>query len=454
MRKYVLTVALIGSALFSGCWCGFTKVFAADEIWHTQIQMLPPPTNPKHVVTKEYADTSPHYDAEGDLTFPAGMALKVDTGGVVTDVLSTDGTGNTVLGSATKQINFYSSAVPTVKVGAGNTENIVLQRDLANYYTQAEVDADMAFKANLVGGIVPDNELPSTVKVHNWEVAAYPDLVTLTNATINDRAFVGDADPTTPPAETDGTYYLIYAPPTTLSNWRRAGDGSGASEIDPVWNADKITILNALDDKANASDLLRYSQIDSPAFQGIPTAPTPPASAVGTRVATAEFVKGVAAGYLPLTGGTITGSGGLTINGPYAYDTLYFGPDPGASSVATHPNQGMFITHPYGINFRRDATTANQGLSITQSDTEAAILTVKISPGRLAGTWNAVTQAASDSTTKIATTAHVDVKLNAKISYGAAAPSGTATDGSLYFRYGATKGIFVYAEGSWQQCSP
>ena len=48
----------------------------------------------------------------------------------------------------------------------------------------------------------------------------------------------------------------------------------------------------------------QLAPIDSPAFTGTPTAPTPTAGDNSTKIATTEFVNG----YLPLSGGTMTGN--------------------------------------------------------------------------------------------------------------------------------------------------
>jgi len=63
-----------------------------------------------------------------------------------------------------------------------------------------------------------------------------------------------------------------------------------------------IAANNAL---ASTGDISHKADIDSPTFTGSPRAPTPPATENSTRLATTHYVS---RGYLPLTGGTLTGN--------------------------------------------------------------------------------------------------------------------------------------------------
>lgn len=70
--------------------------------------------------------------------------------------------------------------------------------------------------------------------------------------------------------------------------------------LDSVGLAEYTTLIKtALDDKAD---------LDSPALTGTPTAPTPTAGDDSTKVATTAFVNTKAGNYLPLAGGTLTGT--------------------------------------------------------------------------------------------------------------------------------------------------
>jgi hypothetical protein len=259
------------------------------------------------------------YDANGNISLPPGLSLQVamPDGATKHSVLATDSNGNAVLGESDIQVNIMASQRPTVKVGTDAAAGIALTTDLTPYITEAEVDAEMAVKADLVSGVVPDSQLPGHVKVNNWTVAAEADLVTLTNATVNDRAFVGTANPYE-------TYYLLALPPTTLANWRQAGAGDGGGggsgtitsvngDAGPVVNIDLPQlpgVRNALDDKADAADLADYAPLASPALTGTPTAPTAPANAAGGQIINAEALRAAMTGNLgavsPLMDGTAT----------------------------------------------------------------------------------------------------------------------------------------------------
>jgi len=63
-----------------------------------------------------------------------------------------------------------------------------------------------------------------------------------------------------------------------------------------------IAANNAL---ASTGDVSHKADINSPTFTGTPSAPTPPVAENSTRLATTHYVQ---RGYLPLTGGTLTGA--------------------------------------------------------------------------------------------------------------------------------------------------
>ncbi len=339
---------------------------ASDMQFRTQIDMQIEPSNPTNVVTLGHLDAEVsnvvRFDGDRNVTFPAGMKIRVsipatdDREEIIKDVLATDASGNILLGEDDEQVNIIAIQRPTITNGSGVPDTIVVTGDLEPYALDADVVNLLAYKADLVSGVVPDAQLPSDVKVNNWTVATASDLTTITAATVNDRAFVGTADPY-------DTYYLVALPPTNSANWRQAGGGGGGTAgvvsinglTGPAVTIDLENLpntQNALDDKANSSDLARYAPLNSPALTGSPTAPNPPANATGQQIMTAAAVNTKMGNYLPLTGGTITGhlfnSSGLLYlyNTSGATNSIYFGSGAPQSTFYSSTDGSIAFSQP------------------------------------------------------------------------------------------------------------
>ncbi len=283
-----------------------------DEVWHVQIQMLEPVEEPLHVTTKQYVDAGDantlKYSADGNVHIPAGVSLQAKlSNGSLVDVLKTDTNGNASLGDRVHELNLYSSARPTVTRGNGTAEGLVLQTDMGAYATEAEVEAVLVTKADLVSGVVPDSQLPSSVKVNNWVVTTgQAGLTVLSSATVNDRAFVsGD-----PVEENNGTYYLIALPPTVLSNWQIASVGTSGGiatvngQVGPAVVVDLPNfplVQAALNEKAQTASLTLYAPINSPTFTGTPATTTPAAGDASTRIPNTAWVNDKMISNLSLT---------------------------------------------------------------------------------------------------------------------------------------------------------
>lgn len=120
-------------------------------------------------------------------------------------------------------------------------------------------------------------------------------------------------------------------------------DESGDISVDDtqflsVTNAEStyLTQSNASSTYATQASLDNYAPLASPTLTGTPTAPTPTVGDNSTNIATTEFVQtaisGEAESYLPLTGGTMTGS--LVVSGS----------DDGGSSITISDNSLLFST--------------------------------------------------------------------------------------------------------------
>lgn len=92
-------------------------------------------------------------------------------------------------------------------------------------------------------------------------------------------------------------------------------DGQGSATANLPMNGFKHTNcavgVNPTD-YATMAQIATLSPLASPAFTGAPTAPTAGTGTNTTQIATTAFVAATVAGYLPLTGGNITGA--LNIN--------------------------------------------------------------------------------------------------------------------------------------------
>ncbi len=318
MKKSIFSLIFIFSIIASA--------YSAEVPSYAQIDMKVPPTNPTHVTTKEYVDKGDErmvkYDEDGNLTFPAGMDMNTSipqpepNPPIIRTLIDTDSSGNLILGHTDGEVNIQASMRPTVMVNGDPEKTIAFQEDFQGYATEQYVDESVARKADLVDGVVPDSQIPAHVIVRNWGPVPTPsDLVTLTDATVNDRAFVGSADPY-------DTYYLIAMPPTTQSNWvQSGGGGGGGAGRGGVQSVNNLTgpavvidlenlpgVQNALDDKADASDLSGYAPLSGATFTGTTRGITPPTTSNDTTFATTAFVNSIGGKYLPLTGGILSGS--------------------------------------------------------------------------------------------------------------------------------------------------
>lgn len=170
--------------------------------------------------------------------------------------------------------------------------------------------------------------------------------------------------------------------------------------------------------------------LDSPAFTGTPTAPTPAVGDDSTKIATTEFVNDKADNYLPLNGGTLTGNVYTT---PY-YDSTIVDPEGGQTLIVskgkvakgTAPSNNEWHTMVMAVDNSGSTNNANKyGQIETGVKTDGSVETVlqtykneansttsaKISVGYDANGnvfTSAPTPTAGDNSTKIATTAFVN----------------------------------------------
>jgi hypothetical protein len=210
-----------------------------------------------------------------------------------------------------------------------------------------------------------------------------------------------------------------------------------------------------------------YAPIASPALTGTPTAPTGTPGDASTQIATDAFVANAVSGYLPLTGGTLTGSIKVSGTAGVARMTLYetngvarwsTGTDVSTESgnnsgsnwvlqsysdagedlntvwtISRSTGQVQFDTRPmFGTNTPWDggnfnpaqyatlaspaltgvptAPTATAGTNSTQLATTAYVLNAFASPA-LSGVPTAPTATTGTNSTQIATTAYVENSL-------------------------------------------
>ncbi len=240
------------------------------------------------------------YDDDGNITFPAGLALRAQQAdGTKNDVLKTDSNGNAILGTVTHEINTYASRRPRATIGAAASQDYVLEGDLAAYYDKTAIDEQMAYKADLIGGLVPAAQIPPEFKTNFWSVPTPADLITLTTATQGDIALITS---TTDP-DYGREYTLSTNDPTVAANWvKLGGEGGGGGTAGVLSWANKTGVVvpvmsdisdaaSILGDKANASDLAAYAPLDSPALVGTPTSRTPSAAATGKEIINAEWAN-------------------------------------------------------------------------------------------------------------------------------------------------------------------
>jgi len=115
----------------------------------------------------------------------------------------------------------------------------------------------------------------------------------------------------------------------------------------------------------------------SPAFSGTPTAPTATAGTSTTQLATTAFVQAAVGGYLPLTGGTLTGNltlsgtANLVVGGTVQTNTLT--PQSGTLTLNGAVSQSGLLTANGGINTTNINTTT---LSAASAVSVASAVTI------------------------------------------------------------------------------
>jgi hypothetical protein len=148
------------------------------------------------------------------------------------------------------------------------------------------------------------------------------------------------------------------------------------------WDGTSLYITNT------ARQTLAY--LASPAFTGVPTAPTAAGGTNNTQIATTQFVTSAAGAYLPLTGGALTGYLGVNGSGTSG---------PFQVKVAT---DRVIRIVDNGSSAELDATNLAQNAYVN-----LVIGATNISLVPNAGTVTAPTAAANTATTQLATTAFV-----------------------------------------------
>lgn len=196
----------------------------------------------------------------------------------------------------------------------------------------------------------------------------------------------------------------------TPSNTAPSMDGVGASGV---------SVQAARGDHVHPSDTSR-APINSPAFTGNPTAPTPAPGDNDTSIATTAFVTNAVAplsNSLPLTEGA--GSAGVATSASRADHVHPAAAVPAASAIVFTPGGGVAAT--------------NVQAAISELDTEKAPLA---SPA-FTGSPTAPTPAVSDNDTSIATTAFVQAVV-------AAQPAGMSPSNNIPLMAGvASSGVGV-----------
>lgn len=209
------------------------------------------------------------YDESGNISFPAGTDLNVaipqpDGSTLLRPLLDTDSAGNFIVGHVDGQVNFFASQKPTVTVGTAQPDAIVLE-------------SEMNAKADLVGGKVPEAQLPQ--KNPTWNVPDSADLVTLTDAVVDDNAYI------TGGANAGHLYTLLRLPPTVLDNWYDISNSSAVMSVAGKTGAVELVTTDITDLEST------YARLASPSFTGEPTAPTPPTTATGDEIMTAAGLR-------------------------------------------------------------------------------------------------------------------------------------------------------------------
>jgi hypothetical protein len=165
-------------------------------------------------------------------------------------------------------------------------------------------------------------------------------------------------------ASTAGASVATIAPtsPNTGQLWFNTT--SGVNQL-YVWTGSAWT---------STTNLSTYAPLASPAFTGTPTAPTPVAGNSSTQIATTAFVTNLVAGYLPLSGGTLTGT--LTTaavvipSTPTLNPALYFNVSGGnyitngvGFALALYPNPPTSLMLYYALSGTAGAAASLNGMT-------------------------------------------------------------------------------------------
>jgi hypothetical protein len=219
------------------------------------------PTQPNHLVTKDYVDNSGS-GIGADLTNQYNILngeinqLRSD---YVSNLAAVVSSTNSNLNTATTTINSNAAALSTLV----NAEFLATNANIANKTQRIQsLENLIQYKSNIAN---PAFTGTPTVP----DVAAFTNYLTSVGGTL---AFAGLGDTSTTIADTnyvDATANLLY--------------GDYTNKLNTEISARTAAIANALLIKAN---------IDSPAFTGTPTAPTVALADVSTAVATTAYVTG------------------------------------------------------------------------------------------------------------------------------------------------------------------
>src|SRR5262252_4479611 len=125
-------------------------------------------------------------------------------------------------------------------------------------------------------------------------------------APLANPVFTGDPQAPTPsPADNDNSIATTAFVKTAV-----AAGGPAASTANPLMDgaaAPGVAVTYARGDHVHPSDTTR-APVNNPVFTGDPQAPTPATADNDTSIATTAYVKANLGSYLPLTGGTLTGT--------------------------------------------------------------------------------------------------------------------------------------------------
>ena len=108
---------------------------------------------------------------------------------------------------------------------------------------------------------------------------------------------------------TNATYYPVFVATTMTSGVKDLYQDTTGNDFNYNPSTNLLTVSNLT--VSGTTTISGYAPLASPSFTGTPTAPTAVSGTNTTQIATTAFVQtaiGGVSGYLPLTGGTMTGS--------------------------------------------------------------------------------------------------------------------------------------------------